>query len=168
MFFAALPEADTHRQLRAVLGTLEESPGRRVPVGNLHLTLAFAGAVDSATLDCLRAGARRVVPRPIAMRLDRFGCFPRAGVLWLGSNTVPPDLFALAGELAEVLAACQCTYEERPYRPHITLARGVRAVPTGLIAPSVEWRSAGFALMESVRGAEGVRYQALETYGARV
>ena len=165
VFFAALPERRTLRQLEAALQALPAKPGRRVPVGNLHMTLAFVGAVDVQRLDCLRETARRVVPPDIAMDLNRLGCFPRAAVLWLGPEATPADLSVLARELSAVLADCGAVPETRPFSAHVTLARRVRAVPDGLELPAVVWRSRGFALMESVSGEGGVRYRIVERYG---
>ena len=167
VFFAALPERRTLHQLEAALQVLPAKPGRRVPVGNLHMTLAFVGAVDAQRLDCLRETARRVVPPDVAMDLNRLGCFPRAAVLWLGPEGAPEDLSALARDLSGVLADCGAVPEARPFSAHVTLARRVRAVPDGLELPPVVWRSRGFALMESVSGERGVRYRIVERYGPR-
>lgn len=165
VFFAALPERSTLRGLEAALQALPPGTGRRVPVGNLHMTLAFVGTVGAERLDCLRAKARRLDAPVIAMGLGRLGSFRRAGVLWLGPETVPAELSALARLLADVLAECGAAPEARAFAPHVTLARRLRGIPDGLELPPVAWHSRGFALMESVSGEHGVRYRIVERYG---
>lgn len=166
VFFAALPEPETRAQLLAALAALPRDVGRRSRADNLHLTLAFVGAAEGASLACLRTAARRVYAPEVSMPLERWGCFPKAAVLWLGAAQAPPALLELARSLSAVLAECGFAPETRAFRPHVTLARRVRAVPREAeTAPAVFWRSRGFALMESVRGAGGVRYVALERYG---
>jgi len=164
VFFAALPEPGTLRQLEFGLKSLPAGLGRRVPVGNLHMTLAFVGAVSDERLNCLCEKANQIIPPDIDVGLERLGCFPRAAVLWLAPNVVPRVLADLAGALAGVLADCGAAAEPRPFSPHVTLARRVRAVPSGLVLSPVAWRSRGFALMESVSGANGVRYRVVQRY----
>lgn len=164
LFFAALPGSATLRRLEAVLGALPAGVGRRVAPRDLHLTLAFVGAVVGSRLDCLRTGARRVAAPEVDLCLDRLGCFPRAAVLWLGPEAVPEVLSGLASDLAGVLSACGVTPDARPFAPHVTLARRVRCLPPGLQMGPVAWRSCGFALMESVRGPRGAAYRIVERY----
>jgi RNA 2',3'-cyclic 3'-phosphodiesterase len=165
VFFAALPERRTLRELETALQGLPPGLGRRVPVGNLHLTLAFVGGVVGEGLACLREKAQRLDTPDIDMSLMHLGCFNRAGVLWLGPDGVPAGLSALARELAGVLAECGIVAETRAFSPHVTLARRVRRhVPDGLKLPPVVWRSHGFALMESVSGEHGVCYRIVERY----
>lgn len=168
VFFAALPETHTRRQLEAGLKVLSARPGRRVPANNLHLTLAFVGAVSEERLACLRERARRVDAPDIAMNLNRLGCFSRAGGLWLGPEVVPADLATLAQALSSVLADCGTVPEARAFAPHVTLARLLRNVPPGLALPPVAWHSHGFALMESVSGEHGVRYRIVDRYESNV
>jgi RNA 2',3'-cyclic 3'-phosphodiesterase len=165
VFFAALPERRTLRELETALQGLPPGLGRRVPAGTLHLTLAFVGGVAGERLACLREKAQRLDTPDIAMSLMHLGCFSRAGVLWLGPDGVPAELSALARALAGVLAGCGAVPEARVFSPHVTLARRVRRVPDGVELPPVAWRSHGFALMESVSGEHGVRYRIVERYG---
>jgi len=59
------------------------------------------------------------------------GCFPdsrRPRVLWIGLKP-EPRLLQLAASIREVLLACDIPQEERPFSPHITLARLKMAPP---------------------------------------
>jgi RNA 2',3'-cyclic 3'-phosphodiesterase len=86
-----------------------------------HLTLRFFGPVPDA--DALAELVAAVVRRrqPFSLSLGGGGAFPnatRASVLWLG---VRDGTDALPG-LAETLGPL-----DRPYRPHLTLARAPKA-----------------------------------------
>lgn len=88
---------------------------RWVPPGRWHLTLAFYGEVP----DHKAAGTVAMLERRLAghgavsLRLRGAGVFGRRA-LWLG----------LAGELAALRRlAGAVTFERRPYRPHLTVAR---------------------------------------------
>jgi 2'-5' RNA ligase len=90
-----------------------------------HLTLAFLGEVDDPTRADLsvrlgRAAARHPPARLALHGAGRFGDH----VLW---TRVEGDVVALCGLAASVRAAARrarIVVEDRPYRPHLTLARG--------------------------------------------
>lgn len=164
LFFAALPESETLHQLEATLMALPADLGRLVPAPNLHLSLAFVGAVSGVHLECLRMRARRVVAPEITLCLEHFGHFAHAEVLWIGPQTVPVELSELVAQLTAVVSACGVAPDTRPYVPHVTLARRVRRLPLTLELTPVAWRARGFALMESMRAPHGTMYRIVERY----
>jgi RNA 2',3'-cyclic 3'-phosphodiesterase len=95
-----------------------------------HLTLKFLGPVASDRIDPLleRLPGCAVRCDPFAIRLTGFGAFPsahRPRVLWIG---LEPDegaaaLAALAQEIDEATVALGHPSEERPFSPHLTVAR---------------------------------------------
>lgn len=92
--------------------------------GSWHLTLAFLGAVDPATVREVRAQVARVAGRHQPMRLEAsgIGVFPspsRARVLWYGVQDPDGRLAVLAGDLAGSLGL----EAGSPLRAHVTLAR---------------------------------------------
>lgn len=90
-----------------------------------HLTLAFYGAVDPAVDEALVAQVAAVAARhaPVALRVVGAGRFGQR-VLWAGVEG-GPALVVLAGSLAAGALASGIAVEDRPYRPHLTLARGL-------------------------------------------
>ncbi|MET9265200.1 RNA 2',3'-cyclic phosphodiesterase [Amycolatopsis sp. NPDC004079] len=128
LFSALRPPADVAAEIDSALGSRDRLLRWSDPAG-WHITLAFYGEVDPAErgsfLDRALDGRKSV-----DVRLWGSGTFP--GVLWLG----------VAGEgLADLAAAAAAgSGEERPYRPHLTLARCSRT------QPPTEWteRLAGF------------------------
>jgi 2'-5' RNA ligase len=108
---------------------------RWVDVGGIHLTLAFLGAVaDERPPEILAALARAAAGRrQIALAAREVGGFPsrrRPRVLWVGVGGEVAALARLAGAVAAALEPLGFPPEERPFHPHLTLAR-VRS-PRGL------------------------------------
>jgi 2'-5' RNA ligase len=95
-----------------------------------HLTLKFLGPVAADRIDPLleRLPGCTVRHQPFAIQLTGFGAFPtarRPRVLWIGLE--PDDgaasLVALAREIDDVTATLGHPSEERPFSPHLTVAR---------------------------------------------
>jgi 2'-5' RNA ligase len=98
---------------------------RWVPADQLHLTLAFLGDVGEERVAGLARALGQVSAAPFLLHFDRLGCFPtcaRPRVLWVGLKP-EPLLLSLADRLRELLRAGGIPQEERPFSPHITLAR---------------------------------------------
>jgi len=109
-------------------------PGARfVKVDGLHLTLRFLGDSPPARLEKLEAPlAAAAAACPVSSaRVDGLGTFPERGhprVLWLGLDLPAPVLeLQRACERAAVRAGFP--REDRPFRPHLTLARFRERVP---------------------------------------
>jgi 2'-5' RNA ligase len=100
--------------------------GRFTRVQNFHLTLNFLGEVDEAKLsDVFRAADEAAAENssfPIA--LGKLGQFPsgRKKIIWLGIDG-SRELHDLYDRLSEKLNKLGFRKEERPYSPHLTLAR---------------------------------------------
>jgi 2'-5' RNA ligase len=100
----------------------------------LHVTSRFIGEVDDAKAAAI-AGAllQDLAVSPFDLVLQGAGAFPERGaprVLWAGIASGGEGLSAVETEVSARLAACGVAREDRPYHPHVTLAR-VRE-PAGL------------------------------------
>ena len=107
--------------------------GRFSPRENYHLTLAFLGEIGEvqardavAVLDAACAGAVPVELRPEG--LGHFGR-PSDATLWLGIAATP-ELVALCDRVRSELERAGIPFDDKPFRPHITLARRAR-LPRG-------------------------------------
>jgi len=87
-----------------------------------HITLQFLGSAGEEPLDCLRARLAEVRAAPVPVRLGELGIFDRAGV-FIVEVELAPGLAALQKRIVAATAQCGFVAEERPYHPHITLAR---------------------------------------------
>jgi 2'-5' RNA ligase len=127
LFVAVTPPPDALDELRSATAEMRAAHPqlRWTRPDQWHLTLAFLGEVgDEARADLTRGLAGTAARHP-PMRLALHGA-GRFGdrVLW---TRVAGDLEALRGLAASVRAAsgrAGIDVEDRPYRPHLTLARG--------------------------------------------
>ncbi|MAA73814.1 MAG: RNA 2',3'-cyclic phosphodiesterase [Salinisphaeraceae bacterium] len=140
------------------------SDGRRVPLANLHLTLAFLGDQSVARVDQLKAGAAELSARGCRLRLDTAGYFRRPRIAWLGPSETPDALRALVRMLDGLCSTLNIQKPDEPrWRPHVTVARHADA-PACQPSRPVIWQVADFSLVQSRLTAEGVRYRALATW----
>jgi 2'-5' RNA ligase len=130
--FAALdPPPDTaHALRRAVDRGRGHTPGLRwADPDEWHLTLVFLGEVDGALLPALGDALGREARghRPFHITAEGWGAFPgdlrRASVLWAGLGGDTASLHALADGLRAAAAEVGVPVENRPYVPHVTVAR---------------------------------------------
>ena len=125
-YFIALPLPDDVKD-RLIAVQPPAVPGMRILARDeLHLTLHFLGEVSTHDIDTATAALAAVRMNAFTIRLSGVGMFAserHAKVLWAG---VEPnaDLTALHRSIGKVLAAAiGFQPEDRPYSPHITLAR---------------------------------------------
>jgi RNA 2',3'-cyclic 3'-phosphodiesterase len=123
-----LPEAVTGQIDTLVRQVRPQLPGAAwVRREAQHITLAFLGEQDPAVPErAARAVAGRVAgARRFQAALGGCGFFPdarRARVAWIGFE--PADALAgLARAVREGLAEQSVSFDEKPFRPHLTLAR---------------------------------------------
>lgn len=172
VFFALWPDAETASHLAALGENLVGGCGGRVmPAANLHMTLAFIGAVTPAQIERLVALAAGVRCEAFDLRLDRLGFWPQGGILWAGCRQVPCSALPsgrrqhrLFAELAAGVRAAGFALDARPPVPHVTLARRARCASLPRLGTPVGWRADEFALVESIAQPVGVRYRVLETF----
>lgn len=101
---------------------------------SMHLTLKFLGEIEERFVGPLRDAIDRAVGghRAIRVPLERIGAFPRPGeprVLWIGPSAAwkrsedAGRANALHQAVDVVCASLGFAREDRPFSPHLTLAR---------------------------------------------
>ena len=130
---------DLVAQLQAACSAL--APRARltwVTAERLHITIRFIGHVDDARVDQMRAVLEPPLTLdPFDLTIAGVGTFPPKGpprVVWAGLAGGRDQLLALEPEVSERLAGAGVPREERPFNPHLTLARvrdaaGLRSAP---------------------------------------
>jgi 2'-5' RNA ligase len=101
---------------------IELPKGRRTAPEDLHLTLVFLGEVAEPTLPHIERELSELTFASFPLRLTSLDTFPRAGVLFAEAEPTRP-LLHLQATVAAAMARCGFPPEDRPYHPHITLAR---------------------------------------------
>lgn len=137
-----------------------------------HITLQFLGSARPEQYGCITTRLRELRYRPVRIELGSLGTFDRAGVLYVEVRATP-KLAALQQAVTAATAPCGFTPEDRPYHPHITLARrrekGGRELRNLKLRMQQQSKLAGFAadsfiLYESPSRPEGFRYAIREHF----
>lgn len=163
-FIALAPDAATREMLSRL-----PSPAvaRRVPVDQLHLTVAFLGTISACKGGLLGYSLSSVVEALPVFRTERIEhwpgpAHPRLTVAVLAKSEA---LFALAARLRAVLEALELPMDDRAFRPHITLARFPRdasalcELPVPVAGLSIRFDT--LALYSSTLARHGARYSEL-------
>ena len=95
------------------------------------------------------------------LEFDEIGGFRRAGITWLGSTAPPAELTALHHDLARALQSRGFSVDERPYAPHLTLARRSTTLIDRRLSQPIRWRVTSFALMASELARGGPVYRTI-------
>jgi len=133
---------------------------RRMRRENLHLTLAFIGALDAGRARHVAARLAAEPTAPFDWQLDAVGAFAGARVLWVGGADARLD--ALAARARGLLDELGVPFDRRPFVAHVTLLRDVPRDPARdaarRIEPPICWHAGAPVLLESRSGSNGVRY----------
>jgi 2'-5' RNA ligase len=94
----------------------------------IHLTLKFLGNIPSKRVTEITEAMGKAVEgiSPFRLEISGLGAFPslkQARVLWVGIGGELDQLSTLQQNIDSVLAALGFAREERPFVPHLTLAR---------------------------------------------
>ncbi len=170
-----------HAQLLALqeqLQRLPKSAARRiklVPEGSFHLTLKFLGQTTHEQRDAAVASLTKVAAESNlgTAEMTGLGAFPTAAqphTIFVGVRDASAALTALARAIDVALLPLGFAVDDKPYSPHVTLARIVGAARHG---PLTAWinstpervlghvRTEALVLFESIATPVGSRYRAL-------
>src|ERR1700694_1840532 len=115
--------ARIERFLEGVEGFAPEA--RWVRSESLHITLKFIGEQPPERVEAINERSRRVEGSAFEIRAGGYGFFPTAKaprVFWIGIHA-GPQLAELAESIDIATAELGIPREDRPYSPHLTLAR---------------------------------------------
>jgi RNA 2',3'-cyclic 3'-phosphodiesterase len=177
--FVAVPlPAPAREAIETLVATVRSGadPGERevrwVRLDGVHVTLRFIGPTLDDRIPRATAAIRVAAEAEgrFEAGLDGAGAFPdavRPRALWLGIGQGASDLSRLTAAVDRELAARGWPPDERPFRPHLTLARsdgvgtGARTAARLVQAASeldVRWTVDRLVLYESVTGGGPARY----------
>lgn len=98
---------------------------RPVPREQMHLTLKFIGDVEKQAIISLKEALTTIRIPEFHLKLLGVGYFPLRGtprIVWAGISP-RRDLIMLQSGIEQTLGNLGYTKEERPFSPHITIAR---------------------------------------------
>jgi 2'-5' RNA ligase len=162
-FVAVTLPAPVLDSVEAATAGVEFPDARRTPRDQWHITLQFLG--NHVDLDATAAALGTLAAGGGVVQLGGAGAFPkpaRASVLWIGVSRGVEFLTELAFAVAGVTGVA---LDDRPYRPHLTVARTKH--PTDLRGAvdrlgdasfGPPWDVRSITLFESQNAAAGARH----------
>ncbi|MFC9595243.1 RNA 2',3'-cyclic phosphodiesterase [Streptomyces sp. NPDC056944] len=177
VFVALAPPDEAKDELARALGPAYEAYPRMRwnRIEDWHITLAFLGELPVETVPLLRPPLADVAAArgPVELALRGGGHFDDR-VLWSGIDGDLDGLHALATEVRAVVKECGIPFEDRPLRPHLTLARARRDDPASVPAAAAglagftgrRWPAERLHLVGSDygRGPGPIRYRDIEAW----
>lgn len=143
---------------------------RWTPPESLHLTLSFLGQVAPDRIAQIEQTLSGIQSPPLHLELDGAGAFPRAGILYAQIKPVPA-LLGLAEQVFLSMETCGFPREQRPYTPHITLARIKTSGKSSIhlhehanLAFHQRFEAHELRLYESLTLPEGAQYKVLRAF----
>jgi len=122
--------ADIAGEQRRLANALRDqrSSAKWVRVEQIHLTVAFLGEVGPPLADAIVAAFGQPISAggPFDLTFAGLGMFPPHGpprVLWVGVQAGLVEVNLVERIVVERLTALGVRLDERPYHPHLTLAR---------------------------------------------
>ncbi len=165
LFFALWPGGEERQEIvRATRSLVKASGGKPVPAENLHITLVFLGSLETSRVEAIREAAARANGGAFDLELDRVGHWPRPRILWLAPTIFPVALTQLVDSLWLALEACDIGREQRPFKPHMTLARKVGSPRRLDNTRAVPWQVRDFMLVKSVTTPRNATYSVIDSW----
>ena len=130
-YFIALDfEKPIREKFHSVARTLKvhAEKARIVEAEHMHLTLSFLGELDEGEVEKIKRIIKAIEAPSFDLAFTHVSHFtPQRGgrIAWVGPEE-KPALFNLHSQLRRSLEDFGFKVEERPFTPHVTLARGVR------------------------------------------
>jgi 2'-5' RNA ligase len=157
----------------------KEATARLLPVlegighaSQLHFTLAFLGEQPESSLALAEEAAAAIHAPAFDLAIGGTGAFPslqRPRVLWLGVTEGAEEISSLAEQLRSALRERGFALDDKPFRPHLTIARvkdrgaakALQRIPPGELA---RMRANEICLMQSVLGKGGAKHTVLRGF----
>ena len=163
LFFALWPSKDCRKQLDRFNQSINSEELKKVKSDNLHVTLVYLGNVDAQTEALIRQEVEHIKAKPFVLQFEQLAFWKKPRILCLLTQQYDPQILLLVNALKSIVQQYGIKVENRPYKPHITLARKARK-PLEINVQAIEWPADSFCLVESVSTPEGVHYQVLQSW----
>ena len=163
LFFALWPDEDAARSLASLCESVAARiEGKPVPRDRIHLTVAFLGELAPERAEEAMRAAESTRSSGFELVLDQVGSFRAARVAWAGCDHAPAGLKTLQLRLAKALRSRDFALEERPFAPHVTLARKITRTLAREPMPPIPWQVREYTLVRSEPGTG--RYTVIKTW----
>lgn len=126
-----LPQIISERLMQHITAMRQTVPHNHVSwarESNIHLTIKFLGEILESSVERVSLAASRAIAgiTPFNIEVGGTGAFPKRGppkVLWIGVGDLCGQLEQLHKQLERECARAGFPKDERPFHPHLTVAR---------------------------------------------
>lgn len=169
VFFALWPDEAERTALATWQPSLHKICGGHIMRDyTLHATLVFLGEVAQYRLEALQLAAQEVEGESFDLALDVARYWGHNHIVYAAPHTAPPQLARLVHDLEQRLNKHCFRFDQREYKPHITLLRHTQWSDVPLPEmDKVVWRARSFALVQSAPDEEGANYRVLARFSLR-
>lgn len=165
VFLTVVPDVQTALAINRWCELCWPSSGRKIPVQNYHLTLAFLGDADEGALQKLSEIFDNFNHSALTIQLNKVGYWSHTDVLYLGSDFVDSSLQSLHEKCRQAANRIGARGSAKRYEPHITLARKLLIPPPPpLVEPDFSFVATSLELWSSVRESKGASYSTLASW----
>ena len=157
---------DVAEALAQLARLIESEPSRFAACQDIHLTLLppWDETCIPEAIERLRAALSGLKPFTLTFtHLSYWPSLDRPRLLC--AECLPTDELKL---LEQALLNAFGQTEDKPFQPHVTLARKVRRARDGALQPPLFWRADRFTLVRSVTEPSGSRYEPLRWWNGEV
>jgi len=163
LFFALWPSDKVRKQIDAFNCVMPTARFKKIKADNLHVTLVFLGNVDVETELLLRQLVSDIKVESFVLHFDQLAFWSKPRILCLLTQHYDEQLLMLFNALKGKVEQCSIKTEDRPYKPHITVARKAGEL-SDAEAFVIHWPVQSFCLVESCSTVGGVHYQVIQSW----
>jgi RNA 2',3'-cyclic 3'-phosphodiesterase len=115
-------------RIESILSSLQALGGDLKPVEreNIHLTLKFLGSVPATRLGDVKSSLQQLAFAAFTAEINGAGAFPNLNhmnVIWVGVSEGWSQIEQIYEQVEKLLLGLGFRRENRPFNPHITIAR---------------------------------------------
>lgn len=169
VFFALWPSDTERSALNEWQMPLKRLASGRVMSGDsLHATLVFIGGINPNRLEALYLAAREVDAESFTLCLTHAHYWGHNHIVYAAPDQMPVELARLVNTLEASLTRHHFQFDQRTFKPHITLLRHARWTdqPLPQMQP-VRWQIEDFALVQSRTEPDVANYRVLARFPLR-
>jgi RNA 2',3'-cyclic 3'-phosphodiesterase len=165
LFFAAFPNGETRQRIATAAQALELKEGPIYhPPEKYHMTVVFIGGVSDGMVHAVREIGEAQRIECVSLRFDRWEYWDGARAVVASSPDPPEPLMHLRASLAAGLIHRGVAFDDKPLRPHITVARKLAQAPVLPELSEFSCTLRAFSLVSSVTYPSGSVYTVVDSW----
>ncbi|SFE73985.1 RNA 2',3'-cyclic phosphodiesterase [Nitrosomonas sp. Nm166] len=162
VFLALFPNKSVQTQLSDQADLLESiCGGRKVKMQHIHLTLLFLGNITAHQVEVLQQAMNNISAKKFELNLEEICYWKQNQIVYIQAKKLPIELFCLVDALKNTLLEMGFLFDERAYKPHITLIRKAIRPARIKLNNSIRWQVNEWSLIQSKQTDNGVNYFSL-------